>query len=219
MVRGLTLPQQRKEETRARILEAAYRVFARRGYEAATVEEITVECGIAKGALYSHFASKEELFRTILVEHVRRRVAETAARLEPGLPLRESIVRIIEASWATCRTDPIWSPLFMEFWALAGRNEWGREAVAALFDHCSAALARFLTGARRAGLVRSDLDVRRAARLMLAVNDGLILQWQTQPEKVDPEEYLGPMADMITGYLTAGDQTVGGAKSKRRSGR
>jgi AcrR family transcriptional regulator len=216
---GLTLPQQRKEETRVRILEAAHRVFARRGYEAATVEEITAECGIAKGALYSHFASKEELFRTILVEHVRRRAAETAARLEPDLPLRESILRIIEASWATCRTDPMWSPLFMEFWALASRNEWGREAVAALFDRCSAALAQFLSRAKRAGLVRSDLDVHRAARLLLAVNDGLVLQWQTQPDKVDPEEFLGPMADMITGYLTAQNQGVSGARSERKSRR
>ena len=219
MARGLTLPQQRKEETRSRILEAAYRVFARQGYDAATVEEITDECGIAKGALYSHFDSKEELFRTILVEHVRRRAAETAAGLEPHLPLRESILRIIETSWATCRTDPIWSPLFMEFWALAGRNEWGREAVAALFDHCSAALGQFLSGAKRAGLIRSDLDVRRAARLMLAVNDGLVLQWQTQPDKVDPEEFLGPMADMITAYLTAEDRGKSGAKPEGKDGR
>lgn len=203
MVRGLTLPERRKEETRGRILEAACRVFARRGYEAATVEEITAECGIAKGALYSHFASKEELFRTVLLEQVRRRAAETAARLEPGLPLRESILRIVEGSWATYRTDPIWSPLFMEFWALAGRNEWGRRAVAALFDHCSAALARFLSGAQRRGLVRPDVDVQRAARLLLAVNDGLLLQWQAQPDRVDPERYAGLMADMITGYLAA----------------
>jgi len=218
VARAMTLPQQRKEETRARILEAAYRVFARRGYEAATVEEITAECGIAKGALYSHFASKEELFRTILLEHVRRRTVETAARLERQLPLRESILRIIEASWATCRADPIWSPLFMEFWALASRNEWGRAAVAALFDHCSGALARFLSGAKRAGLVRSDLDVWRAARLILAVNDGLVLQWQTQPDKVDPEEFLGAMADMITGYLTAENRGVSGGPDNKTLG-
>jgi AcrR family transcriptional regulator len=203
MARALTLPQQRKEETRARILEAAYRVFGRRGYEAATVEEITDECGIAKGALYSHFASKEELFRVILLEHVRRRSEEAAARLGPELPLRESILRIIEASWATCRTDSTWSPLLMECWALASRNEWARQAVAALFDHCSTAFARFLSGAKRRGLVRSDVDMDSAARLFLAVNDGLVLQWQTQPDKVDPAELLGPMADMITAYLTA----------------
>lgn len=199
-----TLPQQRKEETRARILEAAYRVFARRGYEAATVDEITAECGIAKGALYSHFASKEELFRTIMMKQVRRRIAETSARLQPGLPLRESVRRIVESSWGTCRTDPVWSPLLMEFWALAARNEWGRQAVAALFDQCSAALAQFLAAAKGAGLVRPDLDVGRAARLLLALNDGLLLQWQVEPEKVDPEGFIAPMADMITAYLTAG---------------
>jgi len=217
MARTLSLPQQRKDETLARILEAAYRVFARRGYEAATVEEITDECGIAKGALYTHFGSKEELFRTILVERVRQRAAETAARLEPGLPLRESVLRIIEASWATCRTDPVWSPLLMEFWAMAGRNEWGRVAVAELFDHCSAALAHFFTGAKRASLVRPDLDVQRAARLFLALNDGLVLQCQTQPDKVTPEEFLGPMADMITGYLTAENPEVSETRTGRKS--
>lgn len=197
-----TLPQRRKEETRARILESASRVFARRGYDAATVEEITAECGIAKGALYGHFASKEDLFRTVLVEHVRRRVAETVARVKPGLLLRDSIMAIVEVSWSTCRSDPVWSPLFMEAWALASRNEWGREAVATLFDHCSAALARFLADAKRAGLVRPDLDVDRSARLLLAMNDGLMLQWQTQPDRVDPEDFLALMADMIVGYLT-----------------
>ena len=108
----------------------------------------------------------------------------------------------------TCRTDPVWSPILMEFWALASRNERGRDAVAALFDHCSAALAQFFSGAKRAGLVRSDLDVQHAARLFLAVNDGLVLQYQTQPDKVTPEEFLGPMADMITGYLTAENPEV-----------
>jgi hypothetical protein len=72
-----------------------------------------------------------------------------------------------------------------------------------LFDHCSAALARFLSGAKRRGLVRSDVDVDEAARLFLAVNDGMVLQWQTQPDKVNAGEVLGPIADMITCYLTA----------------
>ena len=210
MTRTLSLPQRRKAETRGRILDAAGHVFARRGYSAATVEEITAECGIAKGALYSHFAGKEDLFRTVLLEHVRRRTAETATRIGPQLPLRESILRIIESSWGTCRADPVWSPLFSELWALASRSEWGREVAAELFDHCSANLAQFLSGAKRDGRVCPDLDERCAARLMLAVNDGLILQWQTQPDTVDPEAFLGPMADMITAYLTTGNGTASG---------
>lgn len=218
MARALTLPQQRKQETRSRILEAAGRVFARHGYDGATVEEITDECGIAKGALYGHFAGKEDLFQTVLVEHVRRRSAEVAGRLDPGLSLRETIAYIIEASWSTCRTDPIWSPLFMEFWALAGRTDWGREAVAGCFDHCSSSLARFLSHAQRDGLVRADLDVDHAARLLLAVNDGLVLQWQAQPNDVDPETLLGPMTDMIVGYLTD-EKDTGGLGAERKGAR
>lgn len=93
---------------------------------------------------------------------------------------------------------------------MASRSEWGREVAAALFDHCSTALAHFLASAQRAGRVDPGLDVHRAARLLLALNDGLILQWQTQPDRVKPEEFLEPMADMITGYLTsAGKETSG----------
>ena len=89
--------------------------------------------------------------------------------------------------------------------------------VALLILAAAAALARFLSGAKRTGLVRPDVDVHRAARLLLAVNDGLVLQWQTQPDKVDPEEFLGPMADTITGYLTAENQGISGARSERKS--
>jgi len=198
------LRQQRKEETRSRILEAGYRVFARRGYAAATVEEITTECGIAKGALYGHFTGKEDLFRTILVEHVRRRATETGAQLRPDLPLRESVLHIAESSWSTCQTDPAWSPLFMELTALASRETWARETLGALFDHCSGALARFLSDAKRDGRVRPDLDVGAVARLMLAMNDGLALQRQAQPDKVDAARFISLTTDMIVGYLTAG---------------
>jgi hypothetical protein len=54
---------------------------------------------------------------------------------------------------------------------------------------------------------------------LLAVNDGLVLQWQTQPDKVHPEQFFGPMADMITGYLTGEKQGVSGAGSERKSRR
>lgn len=209
------LPQQRKKETRSRILEAGYRVFARRGYAAATVEEITTECGIAKGALYGHFSGKEDLFRTILVEHVRRRAAQTAAQLEPDLPLRASVLRIAEAAWSTCQTDPSWSPLFMEIGALASREAWARETLGALFDHCSCALAGFLANAKREGLVRPELDVGAAARMMLAMNDGLVLQRQTQPDKMDAAQFVGPTTDMIVGYLTGGGDAD---RARARSG-
>lgn len=120
-----TLAQQRKEQTRVKILDAAAVVFARRGHEAA-------ECGIANGAL-------------------SRRISETAAQLAPGLSLRESISCILDASWSSCRTDPTWSKLFAEFWALSSRSVWARDAAAAMFDHCPRAPHRPLAAPAQRG--------------------------------------------------------------------
>ncbi|MER3460463.1 MAG: TetR family transcriptional regulator, partial [candidate division GAL15 bacterium] len=62
-----TLPRAgRKERTRARILEAARRVFARSGYHGTLMDQVAQEAGLSKGALYVHFPSKEELFLALL---------------------------------------------------------------------------------------------------------------------------------------------------------
>lgn len=58
--------QTRSEETRARILQAALTLFARLGYEAASVEDICVEAGVSKGAFYHHFPTKQAVFLQLL---------------------------------------------------------------------------------------------------------------------------------------------------------
>ncbi|PHS24000.1 MAG: hypothetical protein COA85_08915 [Robiginitomaculum sp.] len=197
-----TLPQIRKKETRARLLSAAQKVFALYGFDAASVSLIAAEAGISKGALYVHFDSKEALFREILLGYVQRRSAATAARLGPDIPLREAIVQIIEGAWTLHQDGTSCSLLSTEFFALAGRSEWGREAMASIFDHCSHALVGFLDQAKARGEVRPQVDSPTAARLMLALHDGLILQWQSQPDTIDPTAYIAPMADMVVAYVS-----------------
>src|SRR4051812_15961897 len=57
-------------EGRDELLTAALRVFARRGYREAGVDEIAAEAGYSKGALYWHFPGKEELLTALLEERV-----------------------------------------------------------------------------------------------------------------------------------------------------
>ena len=74
--------------TRHRILGAATQLFARRGYGEASVSDIAAEAGVSMGALYHHFTSKEELFRTVVDEHLRADLREIAS-LPPGSSFRE----------------------------------------------------------------------------------------------------------------------------------
>ena len=55
-------------KTKRKIFEASMRLFAEKGYEATSIEEITATVGVAKGTLYYHFASKEEIFNFLAIE-------------------------------------------------------------------------------------------------------------------------------------------------------
>ena len=103
------------------MLSAASKVFARRGYHRATVEEIASEAGFTIGALYSNFAGKEELFLALADRQVTERVAEVGAMAdaaegeEPNKDAAEQFRAFLER-------DPEWPLLFYEFWSLSVRN-------------------------------------------------------------------------------------------------
>lgn len=67
-------------ETKASLLEAAAKVFARRGYDGASISEITSEAGLTSGAVYAHYASKAELFNATLHAHAERDLDQLLGR-------------------------------------------------------------------------------------------------------------------------------------------
>lgn len=67
-------------ETKATLLEAAAKVFARRGYEGASISEIVSEAGLTSGAVYAHYASKAELFNATLEAYAERDLDQLLGR-------------------------------------------------------------------------------------------------------------------------------------------
>src|SRR5689334_23549773 len=65
---------ERKLQTRADLLLTARRLFEERGFHGASLDDIADEAGYTKGAVYSNFASKDELFLAVLGDHIERRV-------------------------------------------------------------------------------------------------------------------------------------------------
>src|SRR5882757_6485383 len=74
-------PAGHKEQTRAKILRAAAKVFRREGYHAAGVDKVMEEAGLTAGGFYAHFGSKEALLAETL----------TPAAAEAGVPLDEGL--------------------------------------------------------------------------------------------------------------------------------
>ena len=117
-----------KERTRQRLLDAAAAVFAERGIEAASLDEVAEAAGYTKGAIYSNFASKIDL----VVALMRRRIAAQAAAAEAaldGMTLEQGL-RALDQEIHNAGVDRDWIVLAIEFWLQAMRDERARAAMA-----------------------------------------------------------------------------------------
>ncbi|GAA2427717.1 ScbR family autoregulator-binding transcription factor [Streptomyces macrosporus] len=110
--------QERGIRTRREVLEAAAEVFAERGYAAATISEILSRAGVTKGALYFHFASKEELLRGVLEEQfteddILPRSSKLQEWVDVGMALAHRLPRepLLRAG-ARLMTDPNLQEMF-----------------------------------------------------------------------------------------------------------
>lgn len=124
--------EESQAQTRARLLASAREVVAREGYEGASVSRIAEEAGFSKGAFYSNFASKEELFLEMLESHSLQDVNEIAAALE-GVQTPQQMIEVISA-WSRERSsDPTWSLLALELVRRSRRDATFGERHANLF--------------------------------------------------------------------------------------
>src|SRR5436305_8371818 len=125
---------ERQAQTRQELLDAAARVFVRRGFTGSSVEEISAEAGYTRGAFYSNFRSKNELFVELLHDRVYARYTEMT---QEGLHDRPPTLKETGERLAAIQANPegrwIWR-LWFECLAQAGRDEELRE-LAATFWH------------------------------------------------------------------------------------
>jgi len=73
---------QKKRKTRQAIVSAAMKLFAERGYEQTSMDELAREAGVGKGTIYGYFATKSEIFLAFLEEEVEHAFAELDAKLD-----------------------------------------------------------------------------------------------------------------------------------------
>lgn len=82
-----------EREKRRQIMEGAYRVFLRMGFDAASMNDITREAGVSKGTIYVYFKGKDDLFEAVVAEERSRLTGDLLASLDLARPVGEVLVR------------------------------------------------------------------------------------------------------------------------------
>jgi AcrR family transcriptional regulator len=131
--KGKNKHQARTEETQVKILDAAEAIFSEQGFEKAQLEEVAARAGYTRGAIYAHYASKEDLFLALMEHRVLTKFAaiRKVIEAEPEVSKRPGIFK----RWlATQINDHAWGTLMLEFKLYALRRPQSREKLQHLYD-------------------------------------------------------------------------------------
>jgi len=129
--------QLRTQETQARLLDAAAEVFVREGYEAAQLDEIAAKAGRSKGAVYTHFESKEDLFLALFEHRTRCYINRLMTSLQSCKDRKQRLAAFREF-YVGLVQDRTWPILTLEFKLFALRHPESKERLRRAFEMAKA---------------------------------------------------------------------------------
>ena len=208
-------PRGRRARTRAALLDAAAKMFVARGYEAASLDDIAAAAGFTRGAIYSSFDDKEDLFLAVVTAFDEKWISnfERAIRQaeEAGLTSSASIT----ALWKEfASSDEQQTRLMMEFRVVALRNKTIARKLAQFEKRMEETMASIVQDHVDAGLLHPVLPVKDLAVLMYSASQGILLH-QLGCRSSHPDLF----GSLITLALTPPADGVPKRRSSRPRGR
>jgi AcrR family transcriptional regulator len=191
---------EQNDRNRALLFEAARRVFLARGYHAATLEQIADEAGFSKGVVYSRFASKADMFLALLEDRIAERAAQNAQAAR-DLAGSGDFTALLDLAQRAERAAPGWRLLLTEFRIHAARDPELNRRYAALHAQTVQGIARVLIVISEGGEERLPFPPRQLAELLLAVEVGLALEQQADPDALGGPDL--PVIRWLTTWLTS----------------
>lgn len=207
---------ERQAQTRSQLIEAAAQVFARRGYQAASVEEIAEEAGYSHGAVYSNFEGKADLFLAVFEDYMAERVrelAETQAALPGDAPL-ETRARALADQWMDrLARDRESMVLHMEFIVHADRapelaRRFGTRSMA-----MREAVARYISHYQQEAGLQSTMPADDLALILRALGIGLAIESLVNPEAVRHDLY-GDFVELLVSLQRERDSVRRSSRSR-----
>jgi AcrR family transcriptional regulator len=193
---------ERTTDRRTALLDAAVRVFARKGFHASRVGDIAEEAGVAHGLLYHYFRSKEEVLETIFRDTWQLLQADTERIETSGAPLREQLrrfSRIYLGSWLA--TPDLVRVLVLEIARSPGVGERVGEIRGTL-----ASVQRMIEAARDRGEVRQACNAMFATWAVYGALEETLTGWvlgQLPAGEADVERAVATLLDVACAGLAA----------------
>lgn len=180
------MTQQRGEETRSRILDAAGELFAQRGYDATSVADICERASVTKGGFYHHFASKEAVFLELRDRWLQPLEAALMLPRADGRTLPQVFQDIADMAKSIyiAEGEQQRQQVFLELLSVARQDPSILTAMLAPMRRYQELFAQLIEAGIHEGTVR-EVDRDLAAQVLVSLGFGLIMQSLLDPRGAD----------------------------------
>jgi AcrR family transcriptional regulator len=205
--------KEKQAHTRECLMHSAARVFARRGLQQASIDEVAEEAGFTKGAFYANFKNKEELFLAMLDERFAKRIEQIENVIADEDSPTEKARRGGDLFVEQMRADEDWERLFFEFSAYALRDENFREELVTRYSAMQSRIATALRGHSEEMGKEEGMPAEQVARIICAMGNGFALEKLLEGDAI-PDELYGTMLAVFF----AGLEAIKGAAAQEAPG-
>jgi TetR/AcrR family transcriptional regulator, fatty acid metabolism regulator protein len=188
-----------QEDKRRLILDAAIRVFARKGYHTCRVGDIAEEAGVAHGLLYHYFRSKEELLETIFRETWRDVLDAVRSVEKTDESAREQLAGIAKILLRSWRRDPDLVRVLVREVTRSSHLQQRIDEIDAAFSE----LELIIANGQEEGEFRADLDPRMAAYVFYGALEEILTGW-VMGQLEDGDEQITRAEETVVGVICGG---------------
>jgi TetR/AcrR family transcriptional regulator, fatty acid metabolism regulator protein len=203
--------QATRGDKRERILDAAVRVFARKGFHATRVSEVAKAAGVADGTIYLYFDSKDQLLVSLFEHRVERLLAYLETELPRAPSASHRLQRIIELQLGLLEGERDLAEVVTVIFRQSAKLM--REHAAPMFNAYLDAIARVIAEGQASGELRDDVTPHVAARAVFGALDGITMTWAMgKAEHGGLLRVSGQLVEIILRGLTPGGALVTGRR-------
>jgi len=189
------MARRRSDDKRSRILQAAVKVFARRGYFASRVADVARRAGVADGTIYLYFRNKEDILVSLFDEVMSAHLEGKRRELEPDAPAPLRLRSIAERHLGLLGRNRDLAVVFQV--ELRQSTKFMERFTASWLQDYFALIAEVIEQGQREGSLRADLPVKIATKAFFGVLDEMVTSWILSGKQYDLQALAGPVVDLF----------------------
>lgn len=209
----------RKQTTEERILGAAIELFVRNGFHGTSIDDIMSKIGLTKGAFYSHFEGKDQLFMRLLEEYRLHFIEGLTAAIDGREGNAVDKLHAVISFLSKFAAENTYLCVFLTFLTTELNTDVDFEpALKRIYREYQLIISGILRQGQKQRLFKKRVDPDLAALTFMALHDGVLHQWMLNRQYIDGEALVRTFREIFLNGLVdhAVEEKAGAAKVRER---